>query len=394
MFIRFILLLKAYGVKVTTHELLDLNKALQKRLVEWDVEQFYYLARTILVKDETQYDKFDTAFAHYMSGAEDLDIFSTLQKQQLDPEWFKKTFEKHLSDEEKAAMQGLGSLDALMEQLKQRLAEQQKRHAGGNKWIGTGGTSPFGAYGYHPEGIRIGQDGNRSRRAVKVWDKRTYKDLDTENTLSHRNIHLALKQLRKFAHTGDTEELDIDATTRATAKQSGWLDLKFKRSRENKVKVLILFDIGGSMDDYIHLSEELFSAAKAEFQHLSFYYFHNCVYESLWKNNERRDSERLDTFALINKYGKDYKLIFVGDATMGPYEIAYPGGSVEHWNEEPGQVWLNRLLNHFEDAVWLNPQPQAYWRYYQSIDLISNIMSKRMYPLTVEGLQSAIKTIS
>ncbi len=394
MLIDFVLTLRRYGIKASLRELLDCLEALDKEVCFANLDDFYFLAKTIFVKDETLFDKFDRAFADYFEGIDSVDLFSQLQQQQLPADWLRKEFEKSLSEEEKAKLKSMGGLDKLIETLKERLAEQQKRHAGGNKWVGTGGTSPFGAYGYNPEGIRIGQDGSRHRRAVKVWDKRQYRNLDANTDISSRNIKLALKQLRKFARSGASDQLDLNETIRATARQGGMLDVKMAPERHNSVKVLMLFDIGGSMDDHIELCEQLLSAAHSEFKHLEFFYFHNCVYEHVWQDNNRRDSELLDTYQLINRYGSDYRLIFVGDATMGPYEITYPGGSVEHWNEEAGAAWLQRLTNHFEKVAWLNPQPQSHWPYYHSIGLIDELMAKRMYPLTVEGLSQAFKALS
>ena len=394
MLIDFVLTLRRYGIKASLRELLDCLEALDKEVCFANLDDFYFLAKTIFVKDETLFDKFDRAFADYFEGIDSVDLFSQLQQQQLPADWLRKEFEKSLSEEEKAKLKSMGGLDKLIETLKERLAEQQKRHAGGNKWVGTGGTSPFGAYGYNPEGIRIGQDGSRHRRAVKVWDKRQYRNLDANTDISSRNIKLALKQLRKFARSGASDQLDLNETIRATARQGGMLDVKMAPERHNSVKVLMLFDIGGSMDDHIELCEQLFSAAHSEFKHLEFFYFHNCVYEHVWQDNNRRDSELLDTYQLINRYGSDYRLIFVGDATMGPYEITYPGGSVEHWNEEAGAAWLQRLTNHFEKVAWLNPQPQSHWPYYHSIGLIDELMAKRMYPLTVAGLSQAFKALS
>ncbi|MEG3759736.1 VWA domain-containing protein [Pseudoalteromonas carrageenovora] len=395
MLIAFFFKLREYRLPVSLRELLDLINALKKGVIFADVDAFYHLARTIMVKDETHFDRFDKAFSDYFSGIADLDLLESLKQQHNLPEdWLRKEFEKHLSDEEKAQLKAMGGLDELMKTLKERLEEQQKRHAGGNKWVGTGGTSPFGAYGYNPEGVRIGQDGNRNRQAVKVWDKREYKNLDTDREIGSRTIKLALKKLRKFARTGASDTLDLNETIRATAKQGGMLDVKMAPERHNAVKVLMLFDIGGSMDDYIHTCEELFSAAHGEFKHLEFYYFHNCLYEHVWQDNARRHSNVIDTMTLINKFTSDYKVIFVGDATMGPYEIAYPGGSVEHYNEEPGSAWLARITNHFDKVAWLNPQPVEHWPYYQSIGFIKQLMDNRMYPLSLDGISSAIKELS
>ncbi len=388
MLIQFFLCLRKYGLKVSITELLDLLNALEKNVIFADIEAFYQLARLTLVKDESQYDRFDRAFAEYFEGVENVDIASAIPD-----EWLQRSLQRELTDEDKAKLQSLGGLDELLKAFKERLAEQQKRHAGGNKWIGTGGTSPFGAYGYHPEGIRVGQEGSNARRAVKVWDKREFRDLDTDGELNNRNIQLALRKLRKFARTGAAQELDLNGTIRATSQKAGLLDLQWQPERHNAIKVLLLFDVGGSMDDFIYECEQLFSAARNEFKHLEFYYFHNCVYEAVWKDNSRRFDERIPLPELINRYGSDYKLIFVGDATMGPYEIAYPGGSVEHWNEEPGSVWMQRLLNHFHKAVWLNPQPTSHWRYYQSIDMMQQLMEQRMFPLSVEGIDQAIAAL-
>lgn len=395
MLIQFFFTLRKYRLPVSLRELLDLINALKKGVIFADVDAFYHLARTIMVKDETHFDRFDKAFSDYFSGIADLDLLESLKQQHNLPEdWLRKEFEKNLSDEEKAQLKAMGGLDELMKTLKERLEEQQKRHAGGNKWVGTGGTSPFGAYGYNPEGVRIGQDGNRNRQAVKVWDKREYRNLDSDREIGSRTIKLALKKLRKFARTGASDTLDLNETIRATAKQGGMLDVKMAPERHNAVKVLMLFDIGGSMDDYIHTCEELFSAAHGEFKHLEFYYFHNCLYEHVWQDNERRHSNVIDTMTLINKFTSDYKVIFVGDATMGPYEIAYPGGSVEHYNEEPGSVWLQLITNHFDKVAWLNPQPVEHWPYYQSIGFIKELMNNRMYALSLDGISRAIKELS
>ncbi|MFC3034213.1 VWA domain-containing protein [Pseudoalteromonas fenneropenaei] len=394
MLLSFFFTLKRYGVKVSLREWLDLMKALQAGLSFADLDGFYHLTRTIVVKDETQFDKYDRAFADYFAGIESIDLLEALRQHSLPEEWLRKEFEKHLSEEEKQQLKALGGLEQLLKTLQERLHEQQGRHAGGNKWVGTGGTSPFGAYGYNPEGVRIGQEDNRQRRAVKVWDKRQYRNLDDNADISSRTMKLALKKLRKFARSGASDELDLNATIKATAQQGGMLDVKMSPERHNAVNVIMLFDIGGSMDDYIHICEQLFSAARSEFKHLEFFYFHNCVYEQVWQDNARRHSEAIDTYQLIHRFGKDYRLIFVGDATMGPYEIAYPGGSVEHWNQEPGSVWLNRLTQHFEKVAWLNPQPEQYWSYYQSIGFIKELMQARMYPLTLDGIGKAIKGLS
>lgn len=388
MLVDFFFTLRKYGLKSSITELLDLIKALQQQVVFADTEAFYHLSRLILVKDESQYDKFDRAFADYFAGVAEVDLAS-----RIPDDWLMPDLIRTLSEEDKAALKGLGSLEELLKQLRERLAEQQKRHAGGNKWVGTGGTSPFGAYGFNPEGVRIGQQGSGARRAVKVWDKREFKDLDNNSELNNRSIKLALRQLRRFARSGAATELDLTGTIQATSEQ-GYLDLRFVPERHNAVKVLMFFDVGGSMDDHIELCQQLFAAVKTEFKHLEFFYFHNCVYEGVWRNNQRRYTEQTALQDILHTYGSDYKLIFVGDATMGPYEIDYPGGSVEHWNQEPGRVWLERLLAQFPKAVWLNPQPAQWWQHYHSISIIQQIMQKRMYPLTLDGLSSAIKTLT
>lgn len=385
MLIEFFLTLKQYQVPVSLREHLDLLDALDKEVVYADWEAFYQVSRLILVKDEAHFDKFDRAFAHYFEGVSQLELFSD----ELPADWLRKEIEKRLSQEERDKIEKLGGLDKLMETLKERLAEQQKRHQGGNKWVGTGGTSPFGAYGDNPEGIRIGQDKNRNFSAVKVWDKREFKNLSNDERLSSRNMQVALRKLRRFARTGAAEELDIDDTIGATAKNAGLLDLKMRPERHNAVKVIMFFDVGGSMDMHIQQIEELFSAVHAEFKHLRYFYFHNCVYEGVWEDNSRRRNV-LSIYEILRTYGKDYKCIFVGDATMGPYEITYPGGSVEHWNEQTGEFWLRLLLNHFTHSIWLNPQPHTYWEYHHSIHIIRDIIDDKMYPLTLDGLGQGI----
>ena len=388
MLIEFFQLLREQGVKTTITEWLDLLEALKQRVIFADVDEFYYLSRMILVKDESLYDRFDRAFAQYVERVAATDVADKIPK-----EWLENALKRELSEEDKARIKQLGSLDELLKTFQERLREQQERHQGGSKWIGTGGTSPFGAYGYHPGGIRIGQQGNRNRSAAKVWDKREFADLDDDARLEQRGFQIALRNLRQFARTGAATELDMDATLTATARQGGLLDLQWQPERHNAIKILLLLDVGGSMDDHIYQVEQLFTALKGEFRHLELYYFHNCPYEGLWRSNRRRRTEQIPTEQVIQTYGEDYKLIFVGDATMGPYEIAYPGGSVEHWNQEPGQVWLQRLLRKFPKAVWLNPQPQAHWRYYPSVGMIQEILSERMQPLTLSGLQQAIEVI-
>ena len=390
MFIDFFLALKKHKVPCSLRELLDLIAVLKQGVIFADVDEFYNLAKIVMVKDEIHYDKYDRAFAEYFKGIEQIDIFDKL----LPEDWLRKEFEKQLSIEEKEKLKALGGLDELMKTLKERLEEQKKRHAGGSKWVGTGGTSPFGAYGYNPEGIRVGQDKNRNNSAVKVWDKREFKNFDQDRELGSRNIKLALKKLRKFARTGASEKLDINTTISATAKNGGMLDVHMEPERHNAVKVLMFFDIGGSMDEYIQTCEELFSAAHSEFKYLEFFYFHNCVYEKVWRDNQRRRTETIDIEEIIRTFGSDYKVIFVGDATMGPYEITYPGGSVEHWNEKPGADYMNRLTSHFTKVAWLNPQPEVQWSYYHSIGLINELIDSKMFPLTVDGIGRAIKEIS
>ncbi|MCA1243815.1 VWA domain-containing protein [Stappia stellulata] len=389
MFITFLTNLRSGGVPVSLREYLTLMEALKADLAGRQVEDFYYLARACLVKDEANLDKFDRIFGQTFKG---LDLGSAIEAEALPEDWLRKLAEKHLTEEEKAQIEALGGFEKLMETLKQRLKEQKDRHQGGSKWIGTAGTSPFGAYGYNPEGVRIGQDESRHRRAVKVWDKRSFKDLDDTVELGTRNIKVALKRLRRFARQGAAEELDLDDTIRATA-HKGLLDIKMRPERRNAVKVLLFFDIGGSMDDHIRICEELFSAARTEFKVMEYFYFHNCPYEFVWKNNARRHSERLPTFDVLNKYGPDYKAIFVGDASMSPYEIAYAGGSVEHWNEEPGAAWIQRLTAHYQKSVWLNPVAERHWPYTQSIQMIRKLMEGRHYPLTLEGLEAAMKDL-
>ncbi len=390
MFITFFTELRSAGIPVSLREYLTLMEALDKDLAEKSVEDFYYLARLTLVKDEINLDKFDRVFGHVFKG---LDLMSEVATTEIPEEWLRRLAEKHLSEEEKAQIEALGGFEKLMETLRERLKEQQKRHQGGNKWIGTAGTSPFGAYGYNPEGVRIGQHESRHRRAVKVWDKREFKDLDDTQLLGTRNIQVALKRLRNFARTGAAEELDLDDTIRATA-HKGLLDIKMRPERHNAVKVLLFFDIGGSMDDHIRVCEELFSAARSEFKVMEHFYFHNCLYEYVWKENRRRHTERMPTMDVLHKYPADYKIIFVGDASMSPYEIAYPGGSVEHWNKEAGADWMQRITGLYKSAVWLNPVRQEHWHYTHSIQMLNELMEGRMFPMTVEGLTDAMKELA
>ena len=394
MLIDFFYTLRAAKLPVSVKELLTLLEALQKGVVGpqsedgWSMDDFYFLARTTLVKDEKHYDKFDRAFAAYFKGVEMLTDFT----KELPAEWLRKMLERELTDEQKAAIQKMG-WDELMKTLQKRLEEQKGRHEGGNKWIGTGGTSPFGHGGYNPQGIRIGGPG-KNRSAVKVWEQRAYRDYDDTQELGTRNIKVALRRLRKFARQGVELELDLPDTIRSTAANAGWLDIKMVPERHNNVKVLLLMDVGGTMDDHIQRVEELFSAVKSEFKHLEFYYFHNCVYDFMWKNNKRRFGEKFDTWDIIRKYNKDYKLIFVGDATMSPYEITQPGGSVEYNNEEAGAEWLQRLTHAFPHHAWVNPEPQGVWEYRQSIDLIRRLVGGRMYPLSLKGLEETMRLLS
>jgi uncharacterized protein with von Willebrand factor type A (vWA) domain len=389
MLIDFFCKVRDYKVPCTLRELLDLIRALEKGVVFASIDDFYSVSRTILVKDEAHFDKFDRAFADYFKGVASLE----LDLSEIPEDWLKKHFEKQLSAEEKEKIKALGGLDKLMETLAERLKEQEKRHQGGNKWIGTGGTSPFGAYGYNPEGVRIGQEESRHRRATKVWDKRQFKNLDANVEIGTRNIKVALRKLRQFARTGSSEELALDETIAATARNAGYLDIKMKPERHNAIKVLMFFDIGGSMDDHIKVCEQLFSAIHGEFKHLEFFYFHNCLYESVWRDNNRRHNEKIDLLQVLHTYSRDYKIIFVGDATMGPYEITYPGGSVEHWNEEAGNVWMKRLTDHFDKVIWLNPQNEEQWPYYSSINIMKGLVDNKMYPLTLAGLGQGIKAL-
>lgn len=390
MLISFFFGLKNAGIPVSIRELLDLIAALEKHIVFANLEEFYFLSRAIMVKDEKNYDKFDKAFALYFNDLESFDdILSTL----IPEDWMRKEFEKSLSEEDKAKLESLGSLEKLIEEFKKRLEEQKEKHAGGNKWIGTGGTSPFGQEGYHPEGIRVGPNA-RNQRAVKVWDKREFKDLDDSVALSSRNISVALRRLRQFARSGAADELDLPDTIRSTAKNAGYLDIKMRPERHNAVKVLLFFDVGGSMDVFIRMSEELFSAARSEFKHMEYYYFHNFIYEHVWKNGARRHDELTPVNDILNRYSKDYRVIFIGDASMSPYEIVSAGGSIEHWNEKPGRYWFEKLTAHFEKVVWLNPVPRDQWRYTQSIEICQHLTEGQMYPMTIEGLVDAMAHLS
>lgn len=389
MLIDFFLHLKTKKLPVSTREFLTLLEALKERVAGNSIDDFYFLARACLVKDETHFDRFDQAFGEYFKGVERIPGLEA----DIPEDWLKLMTKKHLTPEERAKLEKLG-WDKLMEEFKKRLAEQKERHAGGSKWIGTGGSSPFGHGGYHPEGIRIGGESAGNRTAIKVWENREYRNLDDTVELGTRNIKIALRRLRRFAREGAQEELDLDGTIAGTARNAGWLDIKMRPERHNKVKVLLFLDIGGSMDDHIKVCEELFSAAKSEFKHLEHFYFHNCIYDYVWKDNRRRHSERFPLRDVLHKYGEDYKVVVVGDATMSPYEILQPGGSVEYSNEEAGAVWLQRLLDTWPRAVWLNPEPERLWDYRHSIQVIRTIFSNRMFPLTLEGLARAMRELN
>lgn len=394
MFVRLFYTLRKYGIPVSTRELIDLNHAVAAGLVFADQEQFYQLTRTIMVKDERFFDKFDRAIQDYFQGIATFDLDQLLhQVQQLPKSWFDlELLEKNLTPEQRDALQKAGSLQELMKMLEQRLREQHKKHQGGNKMIGTGGTSPFGAYGDHPEGVRIGGP-SRKRSAVKVWEQRKYRNLDTEQQLASRHMQMALRRLRQFARQGAAEELDIDATIQATAQQ-GLLDVQLRPERRNRVKVLMLLDVGGSMDAHIRQCEQLFSAAKNEFKSLEYFYFHNCLYDYVWKDNQRRSATRLSTLDLFNTYARDYRVIVVGDASMAPYEVTSVGGSVEYMNDEAGQVWLQRLAQHFDKTAWLNPEQQSYWQYTYTIGLIKQIFDDHMYPMTLNGIEDMTRYLA
>ncbi|QOL80335.1 vWA domain-containing protein [Pseudooceanicola spongiae] len=393
MFIPFFEALRTHAVPVSLREYLTFLEALKANLVTYDAEGFYYLARASMVKDERNIDRFDRAFAASFEGLEQISFDQVLEKVEIPGDWLRSMAEKHLSEEEKAEIEALGGFEKLMETLKQRLEEQKGRHQGGNKWVGTGGTSPFGADGYNPEGVRIGQDKSRHQRAVKVWDKREFRNFDDQVELGTRNIKVALKRLRKWARDGAHEELDLDGTIRATA-EHGYLDVKTRPERRNAVKVLLFLDVGGSMDPHIKVVEELFSAARSEFKHLEHFYFHNCLYEGVWKDNSRRWDAQMPTWDVLRTYGSDYKCIFVGDASMSPYEIAHPGGANEHWNPEAGQVWLDRARMQWPDHLWINPVPQKYWGYTHSIGMISELFENRMVPMTLQGLEAGMRELT
>lgn len=392
MLIDFFLSMRKARVPCSIREYLDMVEAMQKHVAFASLDEFYALARLCLVKDEKHYDKFDKAFAAYFKGLDNLPDF--MGDANIPADWLRKEFERLLSEEEKAQIEAMGGLEKVLEAFQKRLQEQKERHQGGNKMIGTGGTSPFGADGYNPEGIRIEQGRSRQKSAIKVWEQRNYRDLDDNIQLGIRNIKVALRRLRKFARQGSAEELDMADTISSTARNAGFLDIKMVPERHNAVKVLLFFDIGGSMDPHVRVCEELFSAAKTEFKHMETYYFHNCLYESVWKNNIRRTNERTETWEILRKYGPDYKVIFVGDAMMAPYEVTHAGGSVEHWNDEPGAVWLQRMQEHFSKIVWLNPAPEDYWGQGGSLGAIREIFDHKMYPLTLDGLERAMKYLS
>ena len=389
MLVDFFLKLRTYGLPVTLRELLDLLGVLDARVIHGSLDDFYAVSRLCLVKDEAQYDRFDLAFRDFFEGVQGLaEVLG-----EIPYEWLRKEAERLLTEEDKAKIKGLGDFETLMRTLAERLAEQEKRHQGGSKMIGTAGTSPFGAHGYNPEGVRIGQDESRHRRAVKVWDERQFKNLADDVEVGTRNLKVALRKLRRFARTGAAEELDLDETIRGTARNAGLLDLHLRPERHNAVKVLMLFDVGGSMDDHVRTVEELFSAARSEFKHLEYYYFHNCPYEWLWRDNRRRHQERIPTLDVMRTYPADYRLVIVGDATMSPYELVEVGGANEHWNDEPGVKWLARFCDTWRRTVWVNPQPEAWWEGYASIQIVRRLLEDRMFPLTLAGLDGAIRAL-
>ena len=385
--------LRNASIPVSLREYLTFLECLKAGLSTYDIEAFYFLARSSMVKDERNIDKFDRAFAATFEGLEAIPAQAVMDAVDIPEEWIRKMAEKHMSAEERAEIEALGGFDKLMETLKERLKEQEGRHQGGNKWVGTAGTSPFGAYGYNPEGVRIGQKESRHQRAVKVWDKREFKNLDGDVELGTRNIKVALKRLRRWVRQGANEELDLDNTIRSTA-EHGYLDVKTRPERHNAVKVLLFLDVGGSMDPHIKIVEELFSAARSEFKHLEYYYFHNCLYEGVWRDNRRRWDAQIPTHEVLRTYGPDYKCIFVGDASMSPYEIAYPGGANEHWNKEAGQVWLQRAREQWSSNLWINPVPETYWDYTHSIGMVREIFADQMVPMTLAGLEKGMKELT
>ena len=392
MFLNFFIELRNVKVPVSLREYLSLLDCLDKNVISFKVENFYYLSRASLIKNEKHIDRFDLVFSKVFKGIEDISLEDLLNKVDIPKEWVKKLSEKLLTPEEMEEIKSLGGFDKLMETLKKRLSEQEKRHQGGNKWIGTAGTSPFGAYGYNPEGVRIGQDKSRHKKAIKVWDKREFKDLDDKSELGSRAMKIALKRLRQWARTGLQEEIDIDSTIKSTAK-NGYLDIKTLKEKNNSIKVLLFLDVGGSMDPYVKKVEELFSASRSVFKNLEYFYFHNCLYEGVWKNNRRRWNEQISTFEVLNTYGKEYKCIFVGDASMSPYEILFPGGANEHFNKIAGKDWLFKAISQWESHMWINPVPKKYWDYTQTIKMVSDIFSGKMVPLTLSGLDKGMKQL-
>ena len=392
MFLNFFIELRNVKVPVSLREYLSLLDCLDKNVISFKVENFYYLSRASLIKNEKHIDRFDLVFSKVFKGIEDISLEDLLNKVDIPKEWVEKLSEKLLTPEEMEEIKSLGGFDKLMETLKKRLSEQEKRHQGGNKWIGTAGTSPFGAYGYNPEGIRIGQDKSRHKKAIKVWDKREFKDLDDKSELGSRAMKIALKRLRQWARTGLQEEIDIDSTIKSTAK-NGYLDIKTQKEKNNSIKVLLFLDVGGSMDPYVKKVEELFSASRSVFKNLEYFYFHNCLYEGVWKNNRRRWNEQIPTFEVLNTYGKEYKCIFVGDASMSPYEILFPGGANEHFNKISGKDWLFKAISQWESHMWINPVPKKYWNYTQTIKMVSDIFSGKMVPLTLSGLDKGMKQL-
>ena len=393
MYTKFFLELKKFGVPVSIQEFLTFLNCLQTNLTEFEIEKFYFLAKTSLVKHEKYFDTFDKIFSSNFNGLEKIDLEKFLNKMDLPSEWLEKLAEKFLTKEEMKQIKSLGNFEKLMETLKKRLKEQKKRHQGGNKWIGTAGTSPFGAYGFNPEGVRIGQQESRHQKAVKVWDKRVFKNLDENTEIGSRSMKIALKRLRIWARNGLDEELDLDNTITSTAR-SGFLNIKTRPERENAVKLLIFFDVGGSMDMYVSKVQELFSAARSAFKHVKYYYFHNCLYEGVWENNDRRWEEQIPTYDLLHKYNKDYKCIFVGDAAMSPYEIEMVGGANEHYNNETGRIWLQRARNQWPNNIWINPAQEDYWKYTQSTVILQDIFESRMVPLTLNGLDEEMKLLN
>ena len=392
MFLNFFKELRNVKIPVSLREYLSLLDCLDKNVISFKVENFYYLSRASLIKNEKHIDRFDLVFSKVFKGIEDISLEDLLNKVDIPKEWVKKLSEKLLTPEEMEEIKSLGGFDKLMETLKKRLSDQEKRHQGGNKWIGTAGTSPFGAYGYNPEGIRIGQDKSRHKKAIKVWDKREFKDLDDKSELGSRAMKIALKRLRQWARTGLQEEIDIDSTIKSTAK-NGYLDIKTQKEKNNSIKVLLFLDVGGSMDPYVKKVEELFSASRSVFKNLEYFYFHNCLYEGVWKNNRRRWNEQIPTFEVLNTYGKEYKCIFVGDASMSPYEILFPGGANEHFNKIAGKDWLFKAISQWESHMWINPVPKKYWDYTQTIKMVSDIFSGKMVPLTLSGLDKGMKQL-